>query len=92
VHSPGHASKRHRHDANVPRRRRARQAALPDEIRRSWHWESGAPDALNLDHLLADARWQQLVDLLPDGIVLVDKTGFVRYLTRQPKASMNYCE
>lgn len=42
--------------------------------------ESGAPDALNLDHLLADARWQQLVDLLPDGIVLVDKTGFVRYL------------
>jgi PAS domain S-box-containing protein len=42
--------------------------------------ESGAPDALNLDHLLADARWQQLIDLLPDGIVLVDKTGFVRYL------------
>src|SRR5258708_4177455 len=42
--------------------------------------ESDASNALNLDHLLADARLQQLVDLLPDGIVLVDKTGLVRYI------------
>ena len=36
--------------------------------------------ALELDHLLEDARWEPLLDLMPDGIVLVDRTGFVRYL------------
>ncbi len=35
---------------------------------------------LELDHLLADARWEPLLDLLPDAIVLVDRMGFVRYL------------
>ncbi len=35
---------------------------------------------LELDHLLADPRWEPLLDLLPDAIVLVDRTGIVRYL------------
>jgi PAS domain S-box-containing protein len=42
--------------------------------------ESDSPVVLDLDHLLSDARWEQLVDLLPDGLVLVDRTGFVRYI------------
>ena len=37
-------------------------------------------DALDLDHLLEDRRWQPLLDLLPDGLVLVDRTGFVRFI------------
>ena len=42
--------------------------------------ESDAANALDLDQPWADPRWQQLIDLLPDGIILVDKTGFVRYI------------
>jgi len=35
---------------------------------------------LDLDHLLSDRRWEPLLDLLPDGLVLVDRTGFVRFV------------
>jgi PAS domain S-box-containing protein len=42
--------------------------------------ESDAADTLDLDHLLADPRWEPLMDLLPDGLILVDRTGFVRYI------------
>jgi transcriptional regulator with PAS, ATPase and Fis domain len=39
-----------------------------------------AVESLDLEGLLADTRWATLADLLPDGIVLVDRTGFVRFL------------
>jgi transcriptional regulator with PAS, ATPase and Fis domain len=39
-----------------------------------------AADLLDLEHLMTDTRWQPLVDVLPDCIVLVDRTGLVRYI------------
>lgn len=39
-----------------------------------------APPILDLDHLLADARWEPLIDLLPDGVLLVDRGGMVRFM------------
>lgn len=40
-----------------------------------------ATDAgVDLEHLLSDRRWEALLDLLPDGVVLVDRTGLVRFM------------
>ncbi len=38
----------------------------------------GSADPLDVEQLLLDTRWEQLADLLPDGILLVDRTGFIR--------------
>lgn len=39
-----------------------------------------AVGSLDLERLLADTHWAPLADLLPDGIVLIDRTGFVRFV------------
>lgn len=36
--------------------------------------------SLNLDPIFADERWQVLGDMIPDGIILVDQRGIVRYI------------
>jgi PAS domain S-box-containing protein len=42
--------------------------------------QAAAVEVLDLDSLMSDSRWQLLTDVLPDGIVLVDRAGLVRYL------------
>jgi transcriptional regulator with PAS, ATPase and Fis domain len=37
-------------------------------------------DILDLEHLMTDTRWQPLVDVLPDCLVLVDGKSLVRYM------------
>jgi transcriptional regulator with PAS, ATPase and Fis domain len=37
-------------------------------------------DVLDLEHLMTDTRWQPLVDVLPDCLVLVDGKSLVRYM------------
>ena len=39
-----------------------------------------AAQELRLEDFVADARWQLVGDLLPDGLVLIDAHGVVRYL------------
>jgi hypothetical protein len=36
-------------------------------------------DILDLEHLMTDTRWQPLVDVLPDCLVLVDGKSLVRF-------------
>ncbi|GHU07616.1 hypothetical protein FACS189497_07870 [Betaproteobacteria bacterium] len=38
------------------------------------------PRASNLDELYTDERWLVLGDLIPDGLIMVDPTGLVRYM------------
>ncbi|MCK2126858.1 sigma 54-interacting transcriptional regulator [Thauera aromatica] len=35
---------------------------------------------VNLDPLFVDERWQTLGDMIPDGLILVDRAGIVRYI------------
>jgi len=37
-------------------------------------------EVLDLDGLMSDSRWQLLTDALPEGIILLDRVGLVRYL------------
>ena len=49
--------------------------------------EQGMIDTLDVDHLMADTRWQPLLDLLPDAVILVDRAGLVRHLNRAAEAA-----
>jgi len=42
--------------------------------------QAAAAEILDLEGLMSDARWQLLTDALPDGLMLIDRTGLVRYL------------
>lgn len=35
---------------------------------------------VSLEPLFSDQRWQVLGDLIPDGMILVDRAGIVRYI------------
>ena len=41
---------------------------------------SKASDGLDMESLFADERWQALGDLIPDGLIIVDHAGIVRYM------------
>lgn len=41
---------------------------------------SSTTSSLNLEPIFADRRWQVLGDMMPDGVILVDRSGIIRYI------------
>lgn len=41
---------------------------------------SKASTALDLEEFFTDERWQMLGDMIPDGLIVVDRVGIVRYM------------
>jgi transcriptional regulator with PAS, ATPase and Fis domain len=42
---------------------------------------------LDIEHLMEDGRWHPLVDLIPDGVALIDRTGLLRYINPAAEAA-----